>query len=281
VITSTPVTSPLQLRPWNLTSAFLRRDWAIALSYRFPFLSSIAGSLSSLVLFYFIAKLVDRGVDPLVPELGAGYFAFVMVGSAVMLIVEQSLTSYSTQISSAQRAGTLEAMAATPAPLWLTTLLGSLYDLLFATATSACMITLGVVAFGVRFDIAPGGVPILVVGLAATVLLFSSLGMLAAAFALVFKRTGPLLQAVSTVIAFASGVWFPLQLLPRPLEIAANLLPFTWAVDSLRLTVLAGARPVLQCTVLAISAAALLPLSLVVFHRAARRTRRDGTLGFY
>ena len=162
----------------------------------------------------------------------------------------------------------------------MTTLLGSLYDLLFAVATSAAMIGLAVALFGVRLDVAPGGGPLLLIGLTSTVL-----------FLLIGDDRRGVHHGLQTHWAVSAGcrhdhrlrrgVWFPLQLLPRPLEIAANLLPFTWAVDVLRLTILAGEQPVLQCTVLTGSALLCLPLSLWTFHRCARRTRRDGSLGFY
>jgi ABC-2 type transport system permease protein len=280
-MTTTVHATQRRVRPLALTGAHLRRDWAIAWSYRVPFFTGLFTSVGSLVVFFFIAKLVDQSTFEGTPELANGYFAFVVVGSALMGIMAVGLSSFAMQLQSSQTNGTLEAVAAAPTPLWLTVLLGSLYELLYATAASVVTLAIAVAFFDVRFDVRPTGVPLVAAGVAATFMLFASVGMLIAAFTLVFKRSGPLLLIINTTLAFLAGVYFPIELLPGPVAVVAQLLPITWAVDLVRLTLLAGELPVGRLLVLAGSAILAAPLAIAVFRRATFHTRRRGTLGQY
>ena len=276
-----PTMAPASPRWLGLVAAHLRRDWLTAWSYRLPFVTGLFGSLISLLVYYFIAKLVDRSEFREIPELSQGYFAFVMLGSSLVAIMNTGLTANAARLQRAQATGTLEAMAATPAPLWLTTFLGSLYELMYATASGVVTVALGVAFFGVRLDVQPAGIPLIVVGLVATFALFASIGMVIAAFGLVFKKTGPLLTLVNTGLAFLGGVFFPIDVLPGPIRFIAELMPFTWAVDLIRLTLLAGALPIQRLVGLCVCAVVVFPLAVLLFERSVTHTRRVGTLGQY
>jgi ABC-2 type transport system permease protein len=270
-----------RIRLLALTAAHLRRDWRIAWSYRVPFFTGLFTSVGSLLMFFFIAKLVDQSTFDETPELANGYFAFVVVGSALMGIMTVGLSSFATQLQSSQASGTLEAVAAAPTPLWLSVMLGSLYDLLYATASAILTVVIAVVFFDVRFDVRPAGVPLAAAGVGATLVLFASIGMLVAAFTLIFKRSGALLTIMTAGLAFLAGVFFPVALLPGPVAVLAELIPLTWAVDLIRLTVLAGELPVGRLAVLTGAALLAAPLSIAVFERATSHTRQSGTMGQY
>jgi hypothetical protein len=92
--------------------AFLRRDFLEALTYRFTFVSSLAGILVSSATFYFVAKLVPPGARSL-EAYGGDYFSFAVVGiafSSLLGIFQEGLPSV---IRGAQVAGTLEALLVT------------------------------------------------------------------------------------------------------------------------------------------------------------------------
>jgi ABC-2 type transport system permease protein len=77
---------------------------------------------------------------------------------------------------------------------------------------------------------------------------------------------------------------FPVQSLPRPLELLARAVPLTYAIDGMRNALLEGQSirqmaPTLAA--LAGFALLLLPLALAALSLSLRRARRDGTLSFY
>lgn len=273
-------TSQRHLRPFGLIAAFIGRDWASAWSYRFPFISDVLSGFFPLILFFFIGRLVDMGQIEH-PELSAGYFSFVVTGAAVIAIFEQGLSSYPSRVASAQRTGTMEAMAASPAPLWLTTFLGSFYDMIHATIASILMVGMAAVLFGIELSIAPAGVPLLLLALASSVLLFSAVGLTAAALTFVFKRAGAFTTGFDFVVAAAAGVWFPLDVLPGPLETIARALPFTWAVETTRAILLEAETPVAEVLYLGACAVIALPLALWLTAASINYARRQGSLSYY
>ena len=77
---------------------------------------------------------------------------------------------------------------------------------------------------------------------------------------------------------------FPIQSLPRPLELLARAVPLTYAIDGMRKALLEGQSVATMSSTLAILAAfaaILLPLALAGLSLSLRRARQNGTLSFY
>jgi ABC-2 type transport system permease protein len=77
---------------------------------------------------------------------------------------------------------------------------------------------------------------------------------------------------------------FPIQTLPRPLELLARAIPLTYAVDGMRQALLEGhSLKTMAPTLAALAAFAviLLPLALAALSLSLRRARQNGTLSFY
>jgi uncharacterized phage infection (PIP) family protein YhgE len=77
---------------------------------------------------------------------------------------------------------------------------------------------------------------------------------------------------------------FPIQTLPRPLELLARAVPLTYAIDGTRRALLEGQGVTAMASTLAVLAGfsvVLLPLALAALALSLRRARQDGTLSFY
>jgi ABC-2 type transport system permease protein len=86
---------------------------------------------------------------------------------------------------------------------------------------------------------------------------------------------------VITTLALLGGVYFPIEVLPEPIEKVASALPFTWGVDVFRASLLGGEVDPAQLAGLLGSAALVLPVALLGFMAAVRRARQTGTLAQY
>jgi ABC-2 type transport system permease protein len=77
---------------------------------------------------------------------------------------------------------------------------------------------------------------------------------------------------------------FPIQSLPRPLELLARAIPLTYAIEGMRGALLQG-RPITEMAptlaILAGFGLFLLPSALAGLSLSLRRARRNGTLSFY
>lgn len=269
------------MRTLAILGAFVRRDFAVALSYRLSMALEVVAVVFSLTLFFYLGQLFDESSLASRPGLERGYFAFVVVGLSLLQIVQTGLASFTTKIRLEQTTGTFEAVIATPTSPSTLIIGSAAYELLRATVLGLLMFGCAVLVFGLSIEGGWAVVLFSVVGLAASIAVFAALGVAIAAFTVVFKQTASLIGLVVSGLALLGGVYFPIEVMPAPLEALAKILPFTWALDVLRSALLAGDADVERLVLLVSSAVLALPAALFLFGRALRHARQQGSLSQY
>ena len=117
-----------------------------------------------------------------------------------------------------------------------------------------------------------------------TILAFAGIGLISAAFFVVFKQGSPISFVMSTASGLLGGVFYPVNVLPSWLEPLSNLLPITHALEAMRQVMLNGATLAQvgnQAALLALFAAILLPLGLGAFAYGLKTAKVDGSLIHY
>jgi ABC-2 type transport system permease protein len=261
--------------------AFLRRDAAIQTSYRAALGLELAATMFTLAMFFYLSRIVDTSELSRETGFDQGYFAFVIVGLAVLEIMHTGLTSLANRIRQDQTTGTLEALMATPTGPSPVVLFSGAFDLLRATALGVAMVVLAQVAFGLGLELDPASIGLSLLALGACVAMFAPIGVFAAAFTIVYKQTRGLVTLLSQGFALLAGAYVPLAILPEPLHTIGEILPFTWGLDALRAALLEGRAEIGRIALLVGFTALLLPVALWVFNRALERARRDGSLAQY
>lgn len=256
----------------------IRRDLLTAMRYRTMFWMQIVGVLAELAAFYYLAHAVGPGFQPE----GMGFFPFLLVGTGFYGFFLAMITAFVSAVRDSQVTGTIEVLmtTSTPAPVVVgmtafSTILGRMMNL-------AIYLLAGLILFGVPLHNPnlPGFVLVVILSLAVT----GAVGMLAAAVQLVVQKGDGVVWLLGSFSWFLTGTIFPVGALPAPLQKLALLIPFTHALDGLRLSLLRGA-PFSELAgpigALALFALALLPASLGIFSLALRHARLQGTLSFY
>ncbi|MCX6570660.1 MAG: ABC transporter permease [Candidatus Aminicenantes bacterium] len=262
-------------------SAFLRRDFREALTYKFSFVSSFVGILLSSATFYFVAKLVPPGTPSLGP-FGGDYFSFAVVGVAFSSLLGMFQEGLSAVVRSAQVSGTLEALLVTPASIPTVLFGSSLYSLILQVFRTLLHLGVALAFFGMILG-RVNGPGVLCVGVL-TVLCFLGVGVLSASFILVYKTGNPFGWILGTVSGLLGGVVFPVALLPPWIRWVSSLLPVTYALDGMRKSLLASvgfAEILPDIAALAVFNIILVPASLLAFRLAVRKAKKDGTLSHF
>jgi ABC-2 type transport system permease protein len=258
--------------------AFVKRDFLQNVSYRLNFAVSIVGVLLSCLTFHFLSKLVPPTSVPMLSAYGGEYFPFVLIGIAFYSFLGVGLQSLADSISRAQMTGTLEALLVTPTSLTTVILASTVFSFLFAAGRVVMYLAFGALFFGVRLGQA--NLPAAAVVFALSITAFTAIGMLSAAFVMVFKKGSPPGWVFGGISTLFGGVIFPIELLPAWIRPVSRVLPITYALDGMRSTVLAGAglgEVRREVAMLALFAALLLPVGVAAFSFAVRRTKRTGT----
>jgi ABC-2 type transport system permease protein len=262
--------------------AFVRRDFLVAWSYRMSFASDLVNLAGQALVFAFIGKMINSSELPTFEGKEVTYLEFAAIGIALGVFINFGLHRVSTAIRNEQLMGTLESLLITPTRT-ATLQVGSVFfDLVYIPLQTACFLTAIALGFGLHFE--PAGI-----GPATTVLLVFipfvwGLGVLSAAATLTFRRGGNAIALGAVLLALASGLYFPVDLLPQWLVSAAELNPIAVAVEGMRDALLGGAGwselfPILA-KLAPLSALALL-IGILAFKLALRREQRLGTLGLY
>jgi ABC-2 type transport system permease protein len=263
---------PIAGKAW----AFFKRDLYTDLSYKFSFAFQMVDVLVGVGSFYFLARVMGKsalhGYDP---------FAFILVGMAVNGYMTTSLACYSNAIRGSQPLGTIKMVLATPTSPLEFIFLSSIYPLLRA-AFDASIFLVGGVLLGL--PLARVNVPAVLLIFLLSELAFSSIGIISATFTLVFKRGDPLLWLFGGLSWLLGGVFYPLDILPRFLRDAAQLLPITHALVGMRAAFLEHASLAMllpQIEILGLFGLMGLPLSLLAFHWGIRLAKTSGTLSHF
>jgi ABC-2 type transport system permease protein len=262
--------------------AFLRRDFLVALSYRFSFVSDIVGLVSQALMFYFVGLMVDPSKLPSYGGSQVSYLEFVAIGIALSVFLHVGLVRVGTAVRGEQLMGTLESVLMTPTATGTIQLGSVVFDLIYVPLRTALFLVAIAVVFGLHFDVS--GIPPAAAVLLAFIPFVWGLGVASAAMTLTFRRGANIATLALTMVAALSGAYFPLTLLPDWLADVARLNPIALAIDGMRDALLAGG----SWDSVAPGLALLVPLSVlslllgvVAFRLAVRRERSRGTLGLY
>lgn len=266
----------------NKLVAFIKKDFVISRNYRFAFILEILGIFFSTASLYFLSRIFGSSVSPYLEPYGNNYFAFVLIGIALSSYLSFSLYSYSSQLRESQVQGTLEALLVTPTSLSTIVLFSSLYPFLYTSLSVIIYLILGILVFG--FSLSKANFLTALVILTLSITSFSGLGILSAAFIMVFKRGSPIQWLVGSLSYLLSGTFYPVSVLPAWLQKFSYLLPLTYSLQGMRGALLQNLplKPLLpEIIALLLFTLVLLPLGLGAFYYATRRAKIDGSLTHY
>jgi ABC-2 type transport system permease protein len=262
--------------------AFIIRDLRREVSYRFSFFLQVLGFLPIVVMFFYLSRLVGPSISGPLGPYGGSYFPFALIGISVHNYLTLAISSFTRSLRDSQLSGTLEAVMATPVGLHPFLIGSSGYSFCLNSLRVLIYLGFGSLVFSIHFHWAR--LPSVLLVLLLTIASFTGLGIFSAGFTLLFKRGDPVNWTINMSSWFLGGVYFPVSLLPGWAQKAAAVIPMTHTLESLRMILINGSSlgdVGDHLLVLGLWALVGLPLSIICFRLALRRTRVLGTLGHY
>jgi len=232
---------------------------------------------TELAAFYFLSRAIGPSFRPD----GVEYFPFLLVGTGLYTFFVMSAQAFLSTVQEAQRTGTLEVLMTTStAPVELIVLssisafAGSLVNLLVYLFAGVTLFRASIHAN--LFSCAVVLLLSLVIALA--------LGMAAATLQIAFQKGSALLWLLGSGLWFLSGTMFPVQSLPRPLQLLAHAVPLTYAIEAMRRALIEDQSVTEMAASLGTLGGfgvVLLLVALAALTVSLRRARENGTLSFY
>lgn len=266
--------------PEVLWAAFLRDMWT-ATSYRIGFVLSFSGSLINVVGLFFLSRTFGGEVAESLEPYGGDYFAFTVVGVATTTLLALGLTGIGSRVREGQMMGTLELMLLSPNRLGILLVSSSVWSHAQAALSITVYLVVGVL-FGM--DLSAANLPMALASLGLSIIAFNALGLMAASVVIVIKQGNPVSLFLGLASALLAGVVYPVSVLPEGLQVVAQGLPLTHALELVRRSVLLGEgidRLWPSFVALGFLSAVFLPIGLWLCHRAVRFAQTDGSLSQY
>jgi ABC-2 type transport system permease protein len=276
------VSRPRRSRELAKLTAFLRRDFLTAWSYRMVFFTDAGALVVQAFVFAMVGKLVNTSAMPVYGSTHANWIEFATVGIVIGAFLQIGLNRVSSSIRQEQLMGTLDSLLLTPTRLVTMQVGSAMYDLIYVPLRTLLFLLFVILAFGAHFH-TTGLLPSVLMMFAFVPLVWG-LGLLSAAGALTFRRGSGGLGFASMLLVLASGAAFPLTVTPHWFQTLAHWNPIARAMDGMRETLIGGVGWGYLGSDFAVvvpSALIALALGLTAFSRALRRERRRGTLGVY
>lgn len=205
----------------------------------------------------------------------------MLIGLTLAGFQSSALHNFSGFISKEQDLGTFEALLMTPT---------SFKTLLFASTSSSffwgvfrIVFYLGFASAFLAFDPQSINLFSTAVTLILTAASLLGLGMMSAAFTLVYKQGDPVQFVFNGLSRLFSGVYFPVVVLPFGLQGMSAFFPMTYGLEAMRKAILQGLSvmelqhelgSLLGFTVL------LLPIGIASLKLALRQAKKEGSLAF-
>jgi len=262
--------------------AFFRRDLLVMWSYRLAFFSDWINLIAQLVVFYYVAKLVDPRTLPSFNGVEPTYMEFVGVGIALASFMQVALGRVVAAIRTEQLQGTLEALLVTPTSPATIQIGSVVYDLAYIPIRTVTFLVMAALFFGIHY-FASGLLPVCAI-LMVFIPFIWGLGILGAAATLTFRRGSGIVGLGASVLTLTSGSYFPVQLFPGWVQTPIRLNPIAIALNASREALIGGTGwSQILPAVLALVPFMILSLAvgIVAWRWALRRERRRGTLGLY
>ena len=265
----------------SLLWSFVRRDAAIAASYRTGFILPLASIFATVPVIYFLAQVFSGSSGVSLGAYQGNYFAFLLLGLALQDYVSLSTSTFLTGIREHQLMGTLEIVMLSPTPVSKILIYSSAWGYLFTSLRFALYVLLGL-ALGL--DLSHANLWSFALLTLAAIVCFAAIGVIGAAVTLLVKQGTAVTTFLTTHTLAFGGVAYPIDIMPNWLQHLAWLMPFTHALSGAREALLLGASPLdlaAELGTLVAYGVVLTPVALICFHAALRRARAHGTLAQY
>lgn len=262
--------------------AFLKKDFLIAVSYRFHFLFQIVVIVIFVGFFYLAGKFVDMARIPLLQPYGGNYFGFLLIGVAFSDYLTLSLQTFADGIREGQVTGTLEIIFASPTTFPVFLFASSLSAYLFTSLRILLYLLCGAAFFGL--DISKVNFPSAALVFVISILMLIGIGILNAALVLVVKRGDAAIKVIMVVSLFLGGIIFPPEALPGWIRDVSGWIPLTYCLKGLRLAILEGQsihQLTMEISVIVCWAAAFLSLGSLAFPRALKQAKMRGSISHF
>ena len=260
------------------------KDLRIAISYKAQFVFSIVSIFISIFFIFIFSSLFESSNNQILDKYGGSYFNFLFIGFITAELTFLFLNTMPNKVREYQMTGVFEELIMSGRKEIEVILSSLLYPIVFQIFRLFCYwFALTVTGIDLEFLNQLGYQSIL------AFLLFSinliGISLISTAFTIIYKSPGIINRLYLSATSILSGVAFPIELLPKFLEILGQLLPTTHFLTIVRIDVISSSEQISvnygNFLFLILSAIALLIIGTLIIKKAIEVAKKNGSLLLY
>ena len=262
--------------------AFVIRDFRILFTYKLAFFSftfNIVFTLFHLVLF---GSMFNTASSAVLSPYGNDFISYIVIGSIGWAFLWSIMTATSLSLRNEMMMGTLESIIITPTKTHTIIFAYVIYGCLFGVLSMIILFIVGILFFDIFAFTSAGIFTLIIFILSATMMM--GLGFVFSGLTIWIKNIGETVPILQNIVMFFCGVYFPITVLPEFLQPVANIMPFYYSIEGLRLSMLPKTpqSELLYYTwILLILSIIFMAIGLIVLKKGLIKAKKDGSLGFY
>ena len=283
-------------KEWDALKMFSKRELIIWLAYKMNAIMWVLDTLFTTIIF-FMLSLVTSGSDISFFPYGSNYVTFVVLGLFVHFISFTNLGDPFPRVARIYWGGTMDLYMLSPLS-YFTPMLGIMFrGVIDDYPRSILALLFGWLFFGAVFTF---NSPLILLFILVLILISTfGIGMISASsfYLFNFKQNTEPVKFIfqDVIIALTAGYYYPITVLPYPLQVLGSFIPHTYALDALRRLMIPGGEtltPVLplqlalqgispialDIIVLIIMSVVFLQLGWFMYVKGIEKARKDGTL---
>lgn len=259
---------------------FLKRDLAAIVTYKLAFSMQFFSMAFNLLYLVVFGSMFNASPDVLNPY-GGDFISYVVVGSIGWGFLWLIMSATASSIRQEMMMGTLESILLTPTKLHTMILGYSMFGLTFGLMSIVMLIVVGFTFFGVVV-FTSATIWTLIIFVVSAIMMIG-VGMIFAGLTIWQKNIGQTAPLLQNVTMFFCGVYFPIAVLPSYLQPVSKAIPFYYAIEGLRKSLLnPSTLEMTQYLIILIgSTIVILTIGLFTLNQGVQKAKKDGSLAFY
>jgi ABC-2 type transport system permease protein len=262
--------------------AFIRLGCQGAISYPLSFVLTQLGTLVTLVLYFFMERIVRSGN----PAVGGNFLTFVLLGIVGQQVVMGGFQGLGLELGYAVTQGRLEMLLIEPISWRLIPIGLALWPMLSGVASAIIVFLVGL-GLGARMHFTVEGAAIAVLLVILGALAGTAMGVVASSVRVLAKRSDPVWTLYLMAGTILAGQVVPINVLPAGIRALAWLLPSTYFNSGIRKALMLhaghiyGPGPIIAVLILVGFNLVMYPLGVLLVDRSFEAGRRLGVLASY
>ena len=267
---------------FNIISASYKRDLQNYLSYKLNLMGEIFTNFFIVLMLFYVSSTFKGSTSAFLEDYDNNYFLFLLTGVMVLSVLSRTFTSLASFVTTSQSLGYLESLISTRTDFGITLFGSAIFPL-----TQSILRIILIYIFSVFYD--PGILNISEIFSIIFILLMSSLPFIGISFVIIsvqiiYKKAIFLNTIFILGCSVFSGIFFPIDVLPKEVSFLTYLFPTTFSVDLIRDIIFTKSSLSIQASKLAfimIIGVIFVVIGYTLMKHSIRKAKYDGSIGHY